>query len=40
MDELGLVIPRAFPPAPGWSSDGHRIKSELDYGRGPEKTRV
>jgi hypothetical protein len=34
------VIPRTFPPAPGWSPDGHRIKSELDYGRGPEKTWV
>ncbi|MFJ5840432.1 hypothetical protein ACIQGO_27415 [Streptomyces shenzhenensis] len=39
-DELGPVIPRAFPPAPGWSSDGHRIKNETDYSRGPEKTRV
>jgi Homeodomain-like domain-containing protein len=27
-DELGPVIPRAFPPAPGWSPDGHRIKNE------------
>ncbi|MCG2621321.1 hypothetical protein LVY72_05260 [Arthrobacter sp. I2-34] len=27
-------------PAPGGSPDGHRGKSELDYGRGPEKTRV
>ena len=34
------MIPRAFAPAPGWSPDGHRIKSELDYGRGPEKTWV
>jgi transposase len=34
------VIPRTFPPAPGWSSDGHRIKAELDYSRGPEKTWV
>jgi hypothetical protein len=34
------VIPRTFPPAPGWSPDGHRIKSEVDYGRGPEKTWV
>jgi hypothetical protein len=34
------VIPRTFPPAPGWSVDGHRIKAELDYGRGPEKTWV
>ncbi|MFM9499781.1 helix-turn-helix domain-containing protein [Streptomyces galilaeus] len=30
----------ARPPAPGWSPDGHRIKSEVDYGRGPEKTWV
>ncbi|WP_234439968.1 transposase [Streptomyces bicolor] len=34
------MIPRTFPPAPGWSPDGHRIKSEVDYGRGPEKTWV
>jgi len=27
-------------PAPGWSPSGHRIKSETDYGRGPEKTWV
>jgi transposase len=39
-DELGPVIPRTFPPAPGWSPDGHRIKSVLDYSRGPEKTWV
>jgi hypothetical protein len=39
-DELGPVIPRAFPPAPGWSPDGHRIKNEIDYSRGPEKTWV
>lgn len=39
-DELGPVIPRTFPPAPGWSADGHRIKAELDYARGPEKTWV
>ncbi|MEU1630504.1 hypothetical protein ABZ746_35480 [Streptomyces sp. NPDC020096] len=39
-DELGSVIPRAFPPAPGWSPDGHRIKNEIDYSRGPEKTWV
>ncbi|MFF2852133.1 helix-turn-helix domain-containing protein [Streptomyces sp. NPDC058001] len=39
-DELGPVIPRTFAPAPGWSPDGHRIKSEIDYSRGPEKTRV
>jgi hypothetical protein len=39
-DELGPVIPRSFPPAPGWSADGHRIKAPLEYGRGPEKTWV
>jgi transposase len=39
-DELGPVIPRSFPPAPGWSADGHRVKAELDYSRGPEKTWV
>jgi DDE superfamily endonuclease len=39
-DELGPVIPRAFPPAPGWTSDGHRVKAVLDCGRGPEKRPV
>jgi len=39
-DELGPVVPRTFPPAPGWSPNGHRIKAEMDYGRGPEKTWV
>ncbi len=39
-DELGPVIPRSFPPAPGWTPDGHRVKAMLDYGRGPEKTWV
>jgi hypothetical protein len=34
------VIPRSFPPAPGWTADGHRVKAPLDYGRGPEKTWV
>ncbi|MFE6334322.1 hypothetical protein ACFVOK_14040 [Streptomyces sp. NPDC057798] len=34
------MIPRTFPPAPGWSPDGHRITSEVDYGRGPERTWV
>ena len=37
-DELGPVIPRTFPPAPGWSGNGHRIKAPLEYSRGPEKT--
>jgi hypothetical protein len=39
-DELGPVIPRSFPPAPGWTMDGHRVKAPLDYSRGPEKTWV
>ena len=39
-DELGPVIPRTFPPAPGWSGDGHRIKAPLEYSRGDEKTWV
>ena len=39
-DELGPVVPRTFPPAAGWSADGHRIKAALDYERGPEKTWV
>ena len=36
-DELGPVSPRTFPPAPGWSGDGHRIKAPLEYSRGPDK---
>ncbi len=39
-DELGPVIPRTFPPAPGWSPDGHRIKAPLEYSRGNEKSWV
>jgi hypothetical protein len=39
-DELGPGVPRTFPPAPGWSPNGHRIKAELDDSRGPEKTWV
>jgi hypothetical protein len=34
------VSPRTYPPAPGWSPDGHRIKAPLEYGRGPEKVWV
>jgi hypothetical protein len=34
------VIPRTFPPAPGWSPDGHRIKAPLEYSRGDEKVWV
>jgi hypothetical protein len=33
-------MPRTFPPAPGWSRDGHRVKAPLVYSRGPEKTWV
>ena len=40
LDELGPVTPRAFPPAPGWSPDGHRIKAPLEYGRAPDKVWV
>ncbi|HEY7416705.1 MAG TPA: hypothetical protein VH593_16085, partial [Ktedonobacteraceae bacterium] len=36
-DELRPVIPHAFPPAPGWSPDGHRIKAPLEYSRGHDK---
>ena len=39
-DELGPVIPRTFPPAAGWSPDGHRIKASLEYSRGSDKTWV
>ena len=39
-DELGPVLPRTFPPAPGWSADGHRVKAPLAYSRGIEKTWV
>jgi len=37
VDELGPVTPRTFPPSPGWSPDGHRIKAPLEYSRSPEK---
>ncbi len=40
VDELGPVIPRTFPPAPGWSPTGHRIHAPLDYSRGAEKVWV
>jgi len=40
VDELGPVTPRSFPPAPGWSPDGHRIKAPLEYSRGPDKAWV
>lgn len=34
------MIPRTFAPAPGWSSNGHRIKAPLEYSRGEEKVWV
>ena len=34
------MSPRTYPPAPGWSLDGHRIKAPLEYSRGPEKVWV
>ncbi|WP_230884060.1 transposase [Planomonospora sp. ID82291] len=36
----GAVVPRAFPPAPAWTPDGHRVKVALEYRRGSEKTWV
>ncbi|MET7551875.1 transposase [Streptomyces sp. NPDC005500] len=32
--------PAHFPPTPGWSPDGQRIKNEIECGRGPERTWV
>jgi DDE superfamily endonuclease len=40
LDELGPVTARSYPPAPGWSVTGHRIKAPLAYSRGPEKVWV
>jgi transposase len=34
------VSPRTYPPAPGFSPDGHRIKAPLEYSRGPAKVWV
>lgn len=34
------MSPRTYPPAPGWSPDGHRIKAPLEYSRGPDKVWV
>jgi hypothetical protein len=36
LDERGPVVPRTFPPAPGWSPTGHRIKALMDDARGLE----
>jgi hypothetical protein len=37
---LGPVSPRPFPPAPGWSVNGHRRTAPLDDRRGPEQVGV
>jgi transposase len=34
------VIPRTYPPPPGWFPQGQRIKAPLEYSRGLEKTWV
>jgi hypothetical protein len=34
-DELGPVTPRTFPPPPGWTTNGHRVKAPLVYDRSP-----
>jgi hypothetical protein len=39
-DELGPLVPRTFPPAPGWSPSGHRIKAPMEDGRGDEQVWV
>jgi transposase len=39
-DEMGPVTARTFPPVPGWSADGHRVKAPLEYSRGPDKVWV
>jgi hypothetical protein len=40
VDELGPLLPRSYPLAPGWSANGHRLKEPLEYSRGPEKVWV
>src|SRR5258708_30591995 len=39
-DELCPEVPRTFPPAPGWSASGHRVKAPMDYGRGDAQVGV
>jgi hypothetical protein len=39
-DELGPLIPRAYPPQPGWTADGNRVKEQVAYWREPDKTWV
>jgi hypothetical protein len=38
-DELGPVIPRTFPPAPGWSGDGHLLTITKFPSQGPATIR-
>ena len=40
LDELGPITPRTHPRKSGWSRDGHRIKTPLEYSRGQEKVWV
>jgi hypothetical protein len=35
-DDRGPLVPRTFPPAPGWSRSGHRIQAPRDAFRGDE----
>ena len=37
VDELGPLIPRAYPAQPGWTADGMRVKEEVAYWREPDK---
>jgi hypothetical protein len=39
-DELGPVIPRSFPPAPGWTPDGHRVKARWTTAAGRRRPPV
>ena len=34
------MIEALLSPPPGWSAERFRIKSELDYGRGPKTTQI
>jgi hypothetical protein len=40
VDELGPLIPRAYPAQPGWTIDGNRVKEQVAYWREPDKTWV
>jgi DDE superfamily endonuclease len=37
-DQLGPVVPRSFPPAPGWTADGHRVKPRWTLAAGRSRT--